>query len=71
MRAFRNYRLLGSSDLVAKIDYTWPVWVGFDAVAEVAGRRPSSSATSLAGQYSKPLPPMNSRMTEVGGTWSG
>lgn len=22
-------------------------------------------------QYSKPLPPMNSRITDVGGTWSG
>jgi hypothetical protein len=24
-----------------------------------------------AGQYSKPLPPMNSRRIDVGGTWSG
>gem|GEM_PF-5845076 len=28
-------------------------------------------AGSDSGQYSKPLPPRNSRRIEVGGTWSG
>jgi hypothetical protein len=36
MRAFRNYRLLGESSLVGKLSYSWPIWTGFDGVAEAA-----------------------------------
>lgn len=36
MRAFRYYRLLGTSSVTAKLGYTWPIWTGLDAVAEAA-----------------------------------
>jgi hypothetical protein len=36
MRAYRYNRLLGTSSLVAKLAYTWPIWSGFDAVTEAA-----------------------------------
>jgi hypothetical protein len=36
MRAFRNYRLLGESSLVGKLSYSWPIWTGFDGLAEAA-----------------------------------